>query len=159
MLKDLIVLKIPGVGPILKLTTTARLFRLLAANLDTGVSEVEALRSAGRGCGNFYVEQHCDAHAQKMITEGAPMKEYISNKAFPYTATAMISSAPSVLQEISAMEQLIPDYEEEVQLQLKTLQETVVPILNYVVYAIAGVLIIALMVPMYSIYEPMMNMV
>lgn len=158
MLKDRIILGIPVIGYILKINTTARLFRLLSANLDTGVRETEALSSAGRGCGNYYIEQVCISHAQRMSADGVPLKEYINNKAFPFIATAMISSAPSVLQEISAMNQLAPEYEVEAKVQLDLLSETLTPTLNYFVYGIAGALILALMLPIYSIYGPMMDM-
>lgn len=158
MFKARMMLRIPVIGPILQISTTARLFRLLSANLDTGVRESDALRSAGRGCGNYFVEQHCAAHAEKMLQDGVVLKDYIRHKAFPFIATAMITSAPSVLQEIAAMNQLAPEYEMEATLQLGMLSETLTPILNYIVYGIAGALILALMVPMYSVYEPMMNM-
>lgn len=158
LFKDRMLLGIPVLGPILQITATARLFRLLSANLDTGVREADALRSAGRGSGNYFIEHHCATHAKRMEEEGVQLKEFIVSKAFPYVATATISSAPSVIQEIGAMKQLAPEYENEAKLQLDMLAETLTPLLNYIVYGIAGAMILALMIPMYSVYGPMMNM-
>lgn len=157
-LKARMLLGIPMVGPILKINATARLFRLLSANLRTGVREQDALRSAGRGSGNYYMELTCSDHAERMDNEGVKLKEFIDDKAFPFVASAMVLTSPSVLQEISAMEQLAPEFEKEAVLQLDMLSETLTPVLNFVVYIIAGVLIMALMIPMYSIYDPLMKL-
>ncbi|MBP2216005.1 type II secretion system F family protein [Arthrobacter sp. CAN_C5] len=42
-------IRMPGIGPILQLAATSRLFQLLAANLSNGINEPEALRTAGSG--------------------------------------------------------------------------------------------------------------
>ncbi|MBP2216004.1 hypothetical protein [Arthrobacter sp. CAN_C5] len=73
-------------------------------------------------------------------------------------ARQILASAPSIRQEIEVREELAPEYRDEANMQLETLNRTLEPTVNYLVYAIAGLLIVAIMLPMYSIYPALMDM-
>lgn len=155
---DTMFIKIPVIGGILQLAAASRLFQLLSANLSTGIGEPDALRSAANGCGNEALKMHCAAHAIKMINEGVPLKGFVDSKLMPDDARQIISSAPSIRQEIEIMNELAPEYRDEANMQLTTLTSTLEPIINYTVYAVAGALIVSIMLPMYSIYPSLMEM-
>lgn len=155
---DNVFIRIPHVGPILQLAATSRLFQLLSANLSTGISEPDALIGAARGCGNEAMKKHCLEHADRMIEEGAPLKEFAKSKLFPSAAGQMLASSPSVRQEIEVMSELSPEYSDEANTQLEALSRVLDPLINYIVYGIAGALIVCLMLPMYSIYPSLMEM-
>lgn len=155
---DTLFIKTPAIGSILQLSAASRLFQLLAANLATGIGEPDSLRSAANGCGNEALKVFCTQHAVRMIQEGVPLKGFVETKLMPDDARQIISSAPSIRQEIEIMNELAPEYRDEANQQLTTLSATLEPIINYAVYAVAGALIISIMLPMYSIYPALMNM-
>lgn len=155
---DTIAILTPAIGPILQLSATSRLFQLLAANLSTGINEPDALRGAANGCGNDALKSHCLLHADKMDHDGAALKGFVDTKLVPSDARQILGSAPSIIQEIEIMNELGPEYHQEANVQLETLSRTLEPTVNYLVYGVAGVLIVSIMLPMYSIYPALMKM-
>jgi len=151
-------LKVPFVGPILQLSATARLFQLLNANLATGIPEPEALASAAGGCGNEAIKQHCVRHAERMYTEGVPMREFAQSTLFPVDTRHVLAAAPSIRQEMEAMATLAPEYMQEAEIQLEQLSRTLGPVANYTMYGMAAFLAISLVVPMFSIYPAIMDL-
>lgn len=150
-------LKVPAIGSILQLSATSRLFQLLSANLKTGIAEPEALTGAANGCGNEAIRQHAINHAEAMLREGKSLREFAKSNLMPFDARHILGSAPSVSQEIKVMEDLAPEYRKEANVQVEALSRTLEPLMNYIVYGVAGFLIIAIMLPMYSIYPSMME--
>ncbi|XKH58588.1 type II secretion system F family protein (plasmid) [Citricoccus nitrophenolicus] len=155
---DRVMLKIPGLGSILQLSSTSRMFHLLASSLESGQGEAESLKSAVRGCGNDAIRAHGEDHAQRMVDEGVSMRDVMDSKLFPIAAQKMMLAAPSITQQIQIMKELAGEYDEEAELQLEKLSRTMEPTVNYIVYGIAGLLIIMVMMPMYSIYPAMMDL-
>jgi type IV pilus assembly protein PilC len=158
IMMDTVSIRIFAIGPIVQLAATSRLFQLLSANLDTGIGEPESLKSAANGCGNEALKHHCTTHAEKMLSDGVPLKDFIKTKLVPSDARNLLGSAPSIRQEIEIMNELAPEYRNEANVQLETLSKTLDPIINYMVYGVAGLLIIAIVLPMYAIYPALMKM-
>lgn len=157
VLLDTIAIRLPAVGPIVQLSAASRLFQLLSANLSIGIGEPEALRSAANGCGNEALKDHCVKHSDQMVEGAAPLKGFVNTRLIPADATNILSTAPSVLQEIEIMNELAPEYQRESGVLLETLNKTLDPVVNLIVYGIAGVLIISIVLPMYSMYPEIMN--
>lgn len=158
IMMDTISIRVFAIGPIVQLAATSRLFQLLSANLDTGIGEPESLKSAANGCGNEALKHHCITHSDKMLSDGVPLKDFIKTKLVPSDARNLLSSAPSIRQEIEIMNELAPEYRNEANVQLEALSKTLDPIINYMVYGVAGLLIIAIVLPMYAIYPALMKM-
>lgn len=150
-------IRTPVVGNILQLASTSRLFELLSLNLSIGMTEPNALEAAANGAGNEAIKAHCIAHAEKMRVEGAPLKDFVKDKIFPISAQHMVGSAPSSKQQIDIMMELSPEYRAEADTQVDALSKTLEPIMTYVVYAVAGLLIIAITIPMYAQYPALMS--
>lgn len=151
-------LRIPVLGSILQLSAASRLFELLSTNLETGMGEAAALESAGAGAGSEAIRFHCANHAQKMKADGVKLAEFTHTKLLPENARYMMASAPSVKQQIDVMKELGPEYRAEADVQLEAFSKTIEPLVNYVVYAVAGLLIVAVIVPMYSMFPALMEM-
>lgn len=152
---DSAAIRIPHVGPIIQLSTVSRLFHLLATNLQAGMSEPDALRSAASGCGNEAVKFHCLRHAERMLAEGVPMKDFVNTRLIPEDASNMIGSAPSIRQEIDTMLEISPEYRKEADIRLEGLSEAMAPIVSLIVYIAASALVVALVFPMYAMYPAM----
>jgi type IV pilus assembly protein PilC len=69
----------------------------------------------------------------------------------------MIKSAPSVRQEIEIMTELSPEYAAEAEMQVDGFQKAAEPIMTYIVYGVAGLLIVAIVTPMYAMYPALMK--
>ena len=154
---DSVSVRIPVIGPIVQLAATSRLFELLTANLSTGRGETVSLESASAGCGNEAIHFHCVTHAERMRTGDARMGDFARSKLFPANAQYMLAAAPSVKQQIEVMNELAPEYRAEADNQLETFSKTIEPLVNYFVYAVAGTMIIAIVVPMYAMFPALMN--
>lgn len=157
VLLDSSVLKIPVVGSIMTLAATSKLFDLLALNLQIGMGEPAALEAAAKGCGNESIKTHCIEHAHLMRTKGEKLKKFVDHKMFPISARYMIQAAPSIKQEIEIMTELSPEFRSEADTQVDAFQKTVEPVMTYIVYGIAGLLIVAIVVPMYAMYPALMD--
>jgi type IV pilus assembly protein PilC len=158
VLMDTISIRIPVMGAIIQLAATSRLFELLSTNLLTGMGESQALESAGSGAGNEAIRHHTSKHAEKMRTEGARMADFTITPLLPENAKYMMASAPSVKQQIDIMLELGPEYRDEADVQLEAFTKTIEPLVNYIVYGVVGLLIVAVMVPMYSMFPALMEM-
>jgi type IV pilus assembly protein PilC len=149
--------RVPVIRPIVQLAATSRLFELLTANLVTGRGETVSLESASAGCGNEAIHAHCVAHADRMRAGNARMGEFARSTLFPSTAQSMLASAPSVKQQMEIMNELAPEYRTEADNRLETFSKTIEPLVNYLVYGVAGTLIVAIVVPMYAMFPALMN--
>lgn len=154
---DTMNLKMPLVGNIITLAATSKLFDMLALNLQIGMGEPAALEAAAKGCGNEAMKAHCINHAHLMRTEGAQLKKFVDHKMFPISARYMIQAAPSVRQEIEIMGELSPEFAAEAAQQVDAFQKTAEPIVTYIVYGVAGLLIVAIVTPMYAMYPALMD--
>lgn len=155
---DRVSIKTPIMGNIVQLASTSRMFELLSTNLSTGMGESAALESAGAGSGNEAIRAHAYLHSQRMLNEGARLSEFAQTDLFPENAKYMLAAAPSVHQQIEIMQELAPEYRKEADTQLEAFSKTLEPLVNYVVYAVAGLLIVAVMVPMYAMFPALMDL-
>lgn len=154
---DSVNLKLPVIGNIITLAASSKLFDLLALNLTIGMGEPAALEAAAKGCGNEAIKAHCLQHAHSMREDGAKLKKFVDHKMFPISARYMIQAAPSIRQEIEIMTELAPEFRNEADTLVDGFQKTVEPIMTYIVYGIAGLLIVAIVTPMYAMYPALMD--
>jgi type IV pilus assembly protein PilC len=155
---DTLTIRTPLIGPIVQLAATSRLFELLTVNLMTGRGEPLSLESAGAGCGNEAIHAHAVKHAALMREGKATMNGFAASPLFPNNARYMLAAAPSVKQQIDIMNELAPEYRMEADNRLETFSKTIEPLVNYVVYAVVGLLIVAVVVPMYAMFPAIMDM-
>jgi type IV pilus assembly protein PilC len=155
---DAVTIRIPVIGPIVQMSAASRLFELLTASLVTGRSETASLESAAAGCGNEAMHVHAMKHAERMRTGDARLGEFARSSLFPPSAQYMLAAAPSVKQQIDVMNELAPEYRQEADNRLETFSKTIEPIMNYIVYGVAGALIVAIVVPMYSVFPALMHL-
>lgn len=159
VLMDTVAMRAPLIGPIVRLAAASRLMELLAANLSTGKGEPDALISAGAGAGNEALSRHCEVYAEQMREEGiVTLGGFADTKLMPDNAKHMLRINPSIRQQITIMERLGPKYRLEADQQLDSFQKTIEPIMTYVAYGVAGLLIVAVIVPMYSIFPALMKL-
>lgn len=154
---DRLIIKSPLVGPIVQMSATGRLLQILATGLESGRNEPAALVSAGGGCGNEALYEHCVHHAARMHDDGARLRDFATTQLVPESTRFMLAAAPSVRQEITTMRALAPRYRAEANQRLESLTKMLEPLMNIFIYSAAGLLIIAVVFPMYSIFPALMD--
>ena len=152
---DTLKLKFPmKIGDIVQKVALARFSRTFSGLVAAGVPMLEAIDITGRTSGNRVVENamvDVGKSVKKGGTLAAPMRAAPS--AFPVMVTQMIG----VGEETGALEQMMEKnadfYEDQVAAAMKALTSILEPIMIMVVGGIVGFIVIAMYLPMFSVYD------
>jgi type IV pilus assembly protein PilC len=152
---DTFKLKVPWkIGGIVQKVALARFSRTYSALVMAGVPMLEAIDITGRTAGNKVVEKAMHAVRDSVMAGGtvaAPMRE--APQAFPIMVTQMVG----VGEETGALDEMLSKiadfYEDEVAAALKALTSILEPLMIVVVGAIVGFIVIAMYMPMFSVYD------
>jgi len=152
---DRLKLKTPmKIGDIVQKVALARFSRTFSGLVAAGVPMLEAIDITGRTSGNRVVELAM-ADVEKSVRKGgtlaAPMRA--TPEAFPVMVIQMIG----VGEETGALEQMMSKiadfYEDQVAASLKALTSILEPIMIMAVGGIVGFIVIAMYLPMFSVYD------
>ena len=147
-------LKLPmKVGDIVQKIALARWSRTFSALITAGVPLLQALDIVGKTAGNVVVEQAMDeGHGERKSggTIAGPLKE---SPVFP----SMVGHMVGVGEETGALDAMLSKiadfYEDQVEAAVKSLTAIIEPIMIIVVGAIVGFIVIAMYMPMFSLYD------
>jgi type IV pilus assembly protein PilC len=151
---DGLFLKLPVVGDIVMKVNVARFCRTLSSMIASGVSIVEALSTVSSTLGNYYFSTSTMAaseQVQKGVELSAVMKGY--GKLYPSMMIHMIEVGEETGSIEKTLKQVAEFYEDEVDQFTSNLSSVIEPVLMLLMGAVAGVFVIALIQPMYSIME------
>ncbi len=148
-------LKVPfKIGGIVQKVALARFTRTYSALIAAGVPMLEAIDITGRTSGNKVIEKAMAAVRDSVKGGGtiaAPMRD--EPAAFPVMVTQMIA----VGEETGALDEMLAKiadfYEDEVEAAVKALTSILEPVMIVVVGAIVGFIVIAMYLPMFSVYD------
>lgn len=156
---DKFILKLPGIGPVMQYSSTARLFDLISVSLEAGMTEPEALLSAGRGCGNDAFRAHCEEHVRKMVEEDEVLGNVgkTSKNMVPFSAASQLAKAGSQPQQIDLMKMYVDDFEEEYKRRLDALTKILPPLIQYPVYALVTTMVVLAVIPLILMTTEMTN--
>ncbi len=148
-------LRVPfKIGGIVQKVALARFTRTYSALIAAGVPMLEAIDITGRTSGNKVIERAMEAVRASVKGGGtiaAPMRE--EPAAFPVMVTQMIA----VGEETGALDEMLAKiadfYEDEVEAAVKALTSILEPVMIVVVGAIVGFIVIAMYLPMFSVYD------
>ncbi|MEW5921998.1 MAG: type II secretion system F family protein [Bacillota bacterium] len=143
--------RIPLFGPLLHRAVVARFSRTLSTLLAGGIPVVQALEAAGTATGNVLVEEAVKDAAEK-VQEGKSIAMPLGESPiFPPMVTQMVTigeetgSLPELLNRIAEF------FEDEVAIMTKGLTGMIEPIMLIVVGLSAGVMLLALYMPIFSV--------
>ena len=151
---DVASLHILSVGTVVKKVNLARFARILSSMLKSGIPIIQALDVAGDSLGSIPYRELVKAAAGE-VKVGKTLAESLGKNStlFPVLVVQMIQvgEESGTVQEI--LEQLAGHYEEEVDNTLKNLSSIIEPLLLLTIGAVVGLLAVALISPIYSIYQ------
>jgi type IV pilus assembly protein PilC len=141
------------IGDIVQKVALARWSRTFSALITAGVPLLAALDIVGKTAGNVVVEQAMDKVVESVKSGGSiagPLKE---SPVFP----SMVGHMVGVGEETGALDAMLSKiadfYEDQVAAAVKSLTAIIEPIMIIVVGAIVGFIVIAMYMPMFSLYD------
>ena len=150
---DRILLKIPLFGDLILKSATAQFCRTYSALSRAGVPILQALEILKQTSGNAAVQEALD-RARNDVQEGISLsKSLLSKQIFPDMALSMLAIGEET-GEMDAMLSKVADfYEEEVGLIVKNLTAMLEPAMIVLVGGIVGAILVAMYLPMFSVFQ------
>ena len=150
---DKFLLKIPLFGDLILKSATAQFCRTYSALSRAGVPILQTLEILKQTSGNAAVQEALD-RAKNDVQEGISLsKSLLSKQIFPDMALSMLAIGEET-GEMDAMLSKVADfYEEEVGLIVKNLTAMLEPAMIVVVGGIVGAILVAMYLPMFSVFE------
>lgn len=145
-------MRMPYIGPILRENASSRLFQLMAANMDSGMPEADALEAAGQGCGEEALERDMRIFAERMRGVSPPkILEFASStKYVPYERGAAIIGLGSSSGMLRMLKDSWPQMKAKAERETKRLSATLQPAITWTTYGVTGAMLIVMAIPMYA---------
>jgi type IV pilus assembly protein PilC len=141
------------VGDIVRKIAVARFARTLGTLTASGVPILQALDITARTAGNRVISDPM-AEVAERVREGQPLATPLARTGvFPVMVTQMLSVGEETGAVDSMLHKLADFYDDEVATMLKSLTSIIEPIMMIGVGAIVGVVVIAMYMPMFKIFE------
>lgn len=150
---DPLKLKLPVFGPLMTKLAVARFSRNFSTMIGAGVPILQSLAIVGETSGNWVVERSL-YKVQESVRQGRSIAAPLSEAPiFPPMVTQMIS----VGEDAGALEQMLEKiadfYDQEVQSTTEQLTALIEPLMIAFIGIVIGSMIVALYLPMFSIFE------
>lgn len=151
-------LKLPLFGKIITKSNSSRLARTLSTLITAGIPMIEALDITAKIMDNVIAKQAL-IDAKDEVIKGIPLSVPIRNSGiFPPMVCQMIKIGEESGNLESMLEKLADYYDEEVKIATESLTAVLEPMIIVVLALVVGVLIMAIMQPMMSMYSGIDNL-
>lgn len=152
-------LKFPGVGQLQTKTNCATFSRTLSTLLRAGVPMIEALDITGNSMGGNILFQRAVRQARDQVANGVALSKPLKMSGlFPPMVVHMVS----IGEETGNLEDMLVNvadyYEEEVAEATEQMMAVMEPLIIVVLALIVGVIIMAILQPMLTLYDAVGNM-
>lgn len=152
---DIILLKMPIFGELIKKVSVARFTRTLGTMISSGVPILDALEITGKTSGNAVVEEVI-FEARTSIAEGQTIADPLSESdIFPGMVTQMISVGESTGALDSMLEKIADFYDDEVDASVSALTALMEPLMMMLLAGALGPIIIAMYLPIFQMASAM----
>lgn len=150
---DKLKLKIPALGPVQTKSACARLGRTLCTLLAAGVPMIDALDITARSMDNVHYKTAMK-EAKDQVTRGVPLSRPLKTCGlFPPMVIHMVSIGEETGNIEAMLENVANYYEEDVQAATESMMALMEPAIIIVMAGVVGFLVIAMLSPMFSLYE------
>lgn len=150
---DPIKLRVPVFGPLNQKIAVSRFTRNFSTMLHAGVPLLQALEIVGEAAGNVVIE-HATRDIQDSVRQGHSLAGPLSkHKVFPPMVVQMMAVGEDTGALDTMLAKVADFYDAEVEATTESLTSLIEPIMIGVVGAIVGSMVIALYMPMFSIFN------
>ena len=151
---DRAILRIPfKIGDVIQKVALARWSRTFAGSVSAGVPMLQAIRLTGETAGNVVVEKAMEDVYASVKRGGSLAGPIEANPIFPAMVGHMVAVGEETGQLESMLSKVADFYEAEVDANVKALTALIEPVMIVFVGGIVGFIVIAMYLPMFSIYE------
>ena len=149
------VMKMPVFGPLLQKNALARLMRTLSSLFSSAVPILQALTISEKVSGNPVLGKVI-LEARASLEKGSTLSEPLEKSwIFPPIVTSMTRIGESTGSLDYMLEKIADFYEAEVDRAVDTLKSLIEPMMILVLALVVGLIVAAIMMPMFSLYEQM----
>ncbi|KXH87312.1 type II secretion system F family protein [Sporosarcina sp. HYO08] len=148
-----LLLRMPIFGKLLQKSAIARMSRTLASLFSSSVPILQALTIVERVVGNPVIGKvvlESRASLEKGSTLTAPLQK---SWLFPPLVTQMTAIGEQTGSLDYMLEKIADFYEDDVDRTVDTLKSMIEPLMIVILAAVVGTIVLAIMVPMFSLYE------
>ncbi|KOS69319.1 type II secretion system protein F [Lysinibacillus contaminans] len=152
---NLLLLRIPVFGPLLQKNVIARMTRTLSSLFSSAVPILQALTIVEKVVGNPVVGKVV-LEARESLESGSTLSAPLEKSwIFPPLVTQMTAIGEQTGSLDYMLEKIADFYEDEVDRTVDTLKSLIEPLMIVFLAAIVGTIVMAIMMPMFSMYENM----
>ncbi len=146
-------LRLPVFGLLMKKVAVARFTRNFATMIGAGVPILQSLDIVGQTSGNWVIEQALH-RVQDSVRAGRSIAEPLAKEpVFPSMVTQMIAVGEDAGSMETMLNKIADFYDDEVQATTEALTSLIEPIMIAVIGIVIGGMIVALYMPMFTIYS------
>ena len=146
-------LKLPVFGKLQMKTECARLGRTLCTLLGAGVPMIDALEITGRSMENIHYKRAM-MEAKEQVMRGVPLSKPLKTSGlFPPMVTHMVGIGEETGNIEDMLENVANYFEDDVQVATEQMMALMEPIIIVVMAVGVGVMIMAILQPMFTLYE------
>ncbi|OGI25245.1 MAG: hypothetical protein A3J76_05360 [Candidatus Moranbacteria bacterium RBG_13_45_13] len=150
---DVIKLKIPIAGRVLRYVYLARFAENLSTLVRSGIPIVTALQITGRVVGNIVYENHIIEVAQRVKSGGTVSENLSQRKEFPSIMTQMIKVGEETGKLDSTLDTMSKFYTREADQLVSNLSSIIEPVLIVILGVAVGTLVFSIIIPIYNIAQ------
>jgi type IV pilus assembly protein PilC len=151
---DRIVLRAPfKIGDVIQKVALARWSRTFAGSVSAGVPMLQAIKLTGETAGNVVVEQAMEDVYASVKRGGSLAGPIEGNDIFPPMVGHMVAVGEETGQLEHMLSKVADFYEAEVDAKVKALTALIEPIMIVFVGGIVGFIVIAMYLPIFSLYD------
>jgi type IV pilus assembly protein PilC len=152
---DIVMLKLPVFGPLLKKVAVASFTRTLGTMIASGVPIITAMEIVAKTSGNMVLEEVI-LDVRSSIAEGQPIAEPLSeNNIFPNMVVQMIGVGEATGALETMLEKIADFYDDEVEAAVDALTSMLEPLLMVFLGGAIGGLVIAMYLPIFGMAAAM----
>lgn len=150
---DRFLLKIPGIGPLLRKSYIARFCRIMSSLVESGVEIVKALEIARDVLPNRYIKDQLSRIAEEVKVGSSINASMAKFPVFDALLVSMIKVGEESGMLAETLEKMAALYEEQTDESTKRLTRMLEPAMTIFIALIVGTVIISIVIPMFSMYN------
>ena len=155
---DKIMLKVPLLGTLTTKTACSNVMRMMATLLATGISMIDAISITADTMTNiYYKEALLDVKTE--VAQGTPLSDALEHtKMFPPMVHHMARIGEETGDLVSIFDRSALYYDEEVEASTQAVTAALEPMVIIAMAGVVGTMVIALLMPMMSMYDSLDSM-
>jgi type IV pilus assembly protein PilC len=151
---DRFVLKLPAqIGDVIQKVALARWSRTFSGSVSAGVPMLQAIQLTGETAGNVVLERAMQDVYESAKRGGSLAGPIEANEFFPPMVGHMVAVGEETGQLETMLSKIADFYEAEVDAKVKALTSLIEPIMIVFVGGVVGFIVIAMYLPIFSLYD------